>query len=195
MLKELLLSIALQLNAGPAASNYLDLESMDEYKERLGVIAEAIAIESSPDVRPKLWKWDTESLAIAVLVTWWWESRFDLRVHQGVKHPRYSQDNGFARCLGQIHVGAVTKEEWKQLAGTDILSTRLCANATVKVISRWFKRCRYRRYKKPKYGQMIGIFGGYKTGRGCRSDKTANGRAFLWDTLYRTREEYLTLKD
>lgn len=193
MLKEAILSLALQLYAGPIYGKYTELETQEQYQERLEVISEAIVIESSPEHRYHLWKWDTKSLAIAVLVTWFFESRFDLRVHQGVKHPRYSQDNGRARCLGQIHVGIVDKKTWKSLAGTDLKSTRNCAKATVKALARWSYRCKYykRDVKKLLTGHMIGIFGGYKTGRGCHQGKFAVQKARLWDDLRRRSETIL----
>lgn len=193
MLQEIILTLALQLIAGPTYGEYDHLESVSQYYDRLDTIAEAIVIETSPENRHHLWGWDQESLAFAVLSTWYYESRFDLRVHEGSKHPRYSQDNGFAKCMGQIHIGIVSKSEWYQLPGTDLESTRKCAKATIKVLSRWFYRCGYKN-KKPNRGRMMSMFGGYKTGRGCWSDKNSSKRATLWSDLYR-RKKKLTIVD
>ena len=190
MLKAAILAVALQLQAGPIWGHYEDLETIDQYKSRLETISEAIviesAIESTPNNSSRLWYWNTESLALAVLVTWYYESRFDYRIHAGLRHPRYNQDRGRARCLGQIHVGIVDRPSWIRLVGTDIQSTRRCANATIKVLSRWFYRCKYKkkRIKYPQWGYMIGIFGGYKSGRGCWSAGNARIRAHLWKTHY-----------
>jgi hypothetical protein len=138
MLKEAILSLLLGL---PATSSP---ESPEARAARLDTIAEAIADESR-----------SVNDAAAILTIWWHESHLDERVHAGTAHPRWTSDRGRARCLGQLHESSLVRD-WAQLAGTDILATRRCAAATLRVL---------RAHGRLEGTTIARVFYGYARGR------------------------------
>jgi hypothetical protein len=177
-LAEILLAIALSLPApwyktGKAPETHL------EYKERLQTIATAIAVEA---VANEDWQWDSTSLAAATFVTWYSESKFALEVHNGSGKSRHGEDQGRARCLGQLHkTGWVPKSVWKTLTGTDLEATRRCARATMKVLAMQGKRCNMR--KKPNLWAVARMEAAYAHGMSCAPTKNSTARARRWAKL------------
>lgn len=158
-LTKLLLAAALSL---PAPWTKTPVETRAEYEARVGTIAHAIALEA-PD----------KLTAATVLAIWYGESRFDLRVHAGEKHPVWTQDMGRARCLGQLHVsGLVPRTEWERLVGTTLDATRRCARATVRVLLAQRRLCRAR--GTPGLAETLAAYG---SGRHCRPGPRSIKRA------------------
>jgi hypothetical protein len=108
------------------------------------------------------------------------ESLFDVRVHAGEKHPVWTQDDGKAMCLGQIHVsGIVPESEWRTLAGTDLAATRRCARATMRLLIAHQRHCDART-KVPTPQAIARVFASYGTGGQCTPTKRSLERAGRW---------------
>src|SRR5688572_9317550 len=111
--KEVLLAVILHWQAPwyPPGQNP---EDPQDYQTRLGVVAEAVALEANEHVAGRL---DRRALAAATLTVWYGETRFAYEVH-ALGQSRFGQDLGRARCLGQLHTsGLVPEAEWQQLVG------------------------------------------------------------------------------
>lgn len=175
---EILLAIALSLptpwyKAGKAP------ETDVAYRERLQTIVQAIALEAEAN---EDWQWDSTSLAAATFVTWYSESKFALEVHNGSGKSRHGEDDGKARCLGQLHkTGWVPKSVWKTLAGTDLEATRRCARATMKVLAMQGKRCGMK--KKANLWAVARMEAAYAHGMSCAPTKNSTARARRWSKL------------
>jgi hypothetical protein len=177
-LTETLLVIALGLPA-PWYQPGTEPETRDQYQERLQTISTAIALEAEA---ADDWRWDATSLAAATLVTWYNESRFALEVHSG-SGSRYGEDDGRARCFGQIHqTGLVPKAEWESLAGTDLEATRRCAKATMRVLSVQGRRCGMQQ-GKPNMWSVARMLAAYGSGKSCAPTKDSTARARRWSKL------------
>lgn len=178
-LAEILLSIALSLPA-PWYRPGHNPETVDEYRARLDSISQAIAIEAEAT---QGWRWDATSLAAATLVTWYAESKFALEVHNGSGRSRYGEDDGRARCFGQLHkTGYVPKAEWETLTGVDLESTRRCARATMRVLTAQGNRCGMKA-NKPSMWAVARMVAGYMTGRACEPTKASKARARRWSKV------------
>jgi hypothetical protein len=177
-LAEILLAIALSLPA-PWYKPGSNPETSLEYRERLQTIATAIALEAQAN---EDWQWDPTSLAAATFVTWYSESKFALEVHNGSGLSRFGEDDGRARCLGQLHkTGWVPRSEWRQLTGTDLEATRRCARATMKVLAMQGKRCKMR--NKPSLWAVARLEAAYGHGLSCAPTKASTSRARRWAKL------------
>ena len=178
-LTEALLSVALSLPA-PWYAPGKNPETPDQYRARVETIAKAVALEADA---ADGWRWDSVSLAAATLVIWYGESRFALDVHNGSGRSRYGEDDGRARCFGQIHqTGLVPKAEWEKLAGVDLESTRRCARATMKVLSVQGRHCGMRT-GKPNMWAVARMVAAYGSGKGCAPTKASTLRARRWSKL------------
>jgi hypothetical protein len=176
-LAEILLSIALTLPA-PWYRPGHNPETPEEYRARLESISQAIVLEAEA---AEGWRWDTTSLAAATLVTWYAESRFALEVHNGSGQSRFGEDQGKARCFGQLHqTGYVPKPEWQSLTGVDLESTRRCARATMRVLTAQANRCGMKENKPNNMWAVARMWAGYMTGRACGATKAATSRARRW---------------
>ncbi len=177
ILTEILLSIVLSLPA-PWYRPGHNPETVDEYRARMEIIAQAIAIEAEAEEN---WRWDTTSLAAATLVTWYAESGFALEVHNGSGRSRFGEDQGKARCFGQLHqTGYVPKAEWRSLTGVDLDATRRCARATMRVLTAQGNRCGMKEKKPNDMWAMARMWSGYMTGNSCTPMKSATSRARRW---------------
>jgi hypothetical protein len=177
-LAEILLAIALTLPT-PWYKPGSNPETSLQYRERLGTIATAIAVEAEAN---EDWQWDPTSLAAATFVTWYSESRFALEVHNGSGKSRFGEDDGRARCLGQLHkTGWVPKSDWQQLTGTDLEATRRCARATMKVLALQGKRCKMK--QKPNMWAVARLEAAYAHGMSCAPTKNSTARARRWVKL------------
>jgi hypothetical protein len=171
-LKAALLSVALSLPSPwyPPGKNP---ETNEQYRARVGVIAEAVALEADAAAG---WKWGTRALAVATLTLMYHESRFDLPVHSG----DILGDHGRASCLGQIHVsGLVPKQEWLELTGVDVDSTRRCARATMRLLVAQYRSCGLHKQPLSMEG-MASMFAKYATGTSCRPSGSSRARALEW---------------
>jgi hypothetical protein len=180
ILAEVLLSIALTLPA-PWYRPGHNPETPEEYRARLELVSQAIAMEAEA---AEGWRWDSESLAAATLVTWFAESGFALEVHNGSRRSRYGEDQGKARCFGQLHqTGYVPKPEWESLTGVDLESTRRCARATMRVLTAQANRCGMKENKPNNMWAVTRMWAGYMTGRACGAIKAATARARRWNKV------------
>jgi hypothetical protein len=180
ILQNMLLAIALSLQS-PWYAPGKRPETVEQHQDRLKIITQAIAEEAAAT---ESWKWGTDALAAATLATWYEESRFALEVHNGQGRTRFGEDDGRARCLGQLHqTGFVPKDEWKQLAGTDLESTRRCARATMRVLSAQGARCKMP--KELNVWSVARMFAMYGTGRSCSITKNSMKRARHWGRIMR----------
>lgn len=183
MLQNAILAIALSLQPvwykpGKAP------ETPEQYRERLGTIAAAIAAEVE---RAEGWGFSKEALAAATLATWYAESRLSYEVHTGSGRTRHGEDQGRARCLGQVHRVWAPKGEWKRLAGTDLEATRRCAATTMKVLIAQSKRCRLK--QEPGVWSLARVFAAYMNGLKCEPTKASLKRARHWAKLMKQLEE------
>lgn len=140
-------------------------ETRAQYEQRLEVIAEGIAVETAGTP-----VWGHRRMAATVFMVWWHESRFAVEVHAGTRHPAWTQDDGRARCMGQLHVsGIVPPRDWARLAGTDLAATRRCAAATMRVLAAQARRC--------SGAPLAGVLGAYGRGHGCGATESSTRRA------------------
>lgn len=154
-------------------------EAPEDYRERLGVIAEAVAIEAAEEHAAKL---DTRALAAATLTLWYGETRFSYEVHV-LGTSRWKQDLGQARCLGQLHQSRlVPEEEWRATVGADLESTRRCARATMRVI---LAMSRYCSIHAATEAEMARVFAAYGSGKGCSVTTQSETRARRWARMMR----------
>jgi hypothetical protein len=152
-------------------------ETPEQYKARVDVIVEAVATEARLN---EDWALGPKALAAATMVIWYRETRLAHEVHAGTKS-RYGQDDGKARCLGQLHVsGLVPKEEWETLTGTDLMATRRCARATMRVLTAYAGLCRAKSADAPTLAR---VFGAYGSGKGCTATRQSRARAQRWAKL------------
>lgn len=178
-LAEILLSIALSLPA-PWYWPGHNPETADEYRARLESISQAIAVEAHA---AEGWRWDATSLAAATLVVWYAESRFALEVHNGSGRSRHGEDDGRARCFGQLHqTGYVPKAEWDTLTGVDLEATRRCARATMRVLTAQGNRCGMKE-NEPNMWAVARMVAGYMTGKACAPTKASTARARRWSKV------------
>lgn len=172
-LKEFLLAVILQWHPPwyPPGQNP---ETTDQFRERLSVIAEAVALEAPDNKAAAL---DSRALAAATLTLWYGETRFAYEVH-ALGTSRWGQDIGKARCLGQLHQSRlVPEDEWSQMVGADLESTRRCARATMRVI---VAMSRYCKISVANETSMALVFGAYGSGRGCMVSTRSQSRARRW---------------
>lgn len=178
-LTEIILAIVLSLPA-PWYHPGKNPETNEEYRGRLQTISEAIAIEAEATEN---WRWDAASLAAATLVVWYGESRFALEVHSGSGKSRYGEDQGRARCFGQIHqTGLVPKPEWESLTGVDLEATRRCARATMRVLTVQGRRCGMQA-NKPSMWAVARMVAAYGSGNSCAPTKDSTERARRWSKV------------
>jgi hypothetical protein len=179
-LPEILLSIALSLPAPwyPPGKNP---ETVDGYRTRMEAISQAIAVEAEA---AEGWRWDATSLAAVTLVTWYAESRFALEVHNGSGQSRFGEDQGRARCFGQLHqTGLVPKPEWQTLTGVDLEATRRCARATMRVLTSTGNRCGMKENKPNNMWTVARMLAAYMSGKGCAPTKASTARARRWSKV------------
>ena len=168
----LILAAILVLMPAPAPSWG---ESRDEFHARMELISQsidtAIQVASPPQRR---------QMAMAVVVTFWGESRFSPLIQGG----QHTGDGGRALCLGQLHQEKLSREEWLALAGLDLDSTTRCATVAAKRLkSAWW----YCHELNPQFSWPE-AFVLYGSGRTCRAEETSYKNIFIdraakWATL------------
>jgi hypothetical protein len=150
-------------------------ETNDAFLARMELIASSIAEASKGAKAPQ-----RRQMAMAIVVTFWGESRFSPLVQAG----EHRGDGGQAICLGSNHQMGLTREEWLGLAGLDLESTTRCATLTAKRLKSawWFCHELSSKYSWPE------AFVLYGSGRTCRAEETQWKNIFLdrgakWATL------------
>jgi hypothetical protein len=123
-------------------------------------------------------------MAMAVVVTFWGESRFSPLIQAG----EHRGDGGRALCLGQLHQGSLTPEEWQRLAGLDLESTTRCATVTAQRLKGAWWYC-HDLNPKHSWPEAFVLYG---SGRTCRAEETPwkgifVDRAEKWATLVTTK--------
>lgn len=153
----------------PAPSPKWD-EPQDAFLARMELIAQSIA-EASKVAKPP----QRRQMAMAIVVTFWGESRFSPLVQAG----DHRGDGGAAICLGSNHQGSLTEAAWLSLAGLDLESTTRCATVTAgRLKSAWW----YCHGLDPKHSWPA-AFVLYGSGRTCRAEETQ------WKSIFVDRGE------
>lgn len=115
-----------------------DREEPSALAERYRTIARAV--EQVGEVKGPF---PVTRLKLAVLVTWYGESRFGKDVHEG-KLSRWGSDTGKAACFGQLHQNRLLDAEaWEAMKGTSLEATTNCAIETAKALQRMARMCAY----------------------------------------------------
>ena len=134
-------------------------ESDLAFRARMELIAQSVAEASKVAKEPQ-----RRQLAMAIVVTFWGESRFSPLVQSG----EHRGDGGQALCLGGLHPINLSREEWLGLAGLDLESTTRCATVTAQRLkSAWW----YCHGLNPSHSWPE-AFSLYGTGRTCRAEET-----------------------
>jgi hypothetical protein len=149
-MKEWILALLMALPA-----HRLDREPGEVREERMRVVAEAIeaAVIEAEHPEPK-------ELALLLVTTAFFESGLALHVHEGRCNVRAGEcDHGRAKGLWQLHQSPmVPREDWRQLEGTDLESTRVGALYAARILAHYWGKCKTR----------AGALSGYATGKTCR---------------------------
>ena len=154
-------------------------ESQTEFRARMELIAQAVA-EASKVAKPT----QRRQIVMAMVVTFWGEGRFSPFVQAG----QHRGDGGKAICLGGLHQGNLTQEEWLGLAGRDLESTTRCATVTAQRLKNAWRYC-HEISPKHSWPEAFVLYG---SGRTCRAEETQwknifVDRASKWATLTATR--------
>jgi hypothetical protein len=145
-------------------------ESPAEFRDRMALIAQSI--DTGVKVTGTRQR---RQVAMAVVVTFWGESRFSPLIQAG----EHKGDGGKAMCLGQLHQGSLTHEEWLGLAGLDLGSTTRCATVTAKRLKSAWWYC----HGLDPQSSWLEAFVDYGSGRTCRAEETS------WKNLFVDRAE------
>lgn len=148
-------------------------ETQAEFLTRMGLIAQSIS-EASKGVKEPY----RRQMAMAIVVTFWGESRFSPLVQSGA----HRGDSGRAICLGGNHQEGLSRDEWLGLAGLDLESTTRCAAVTARRLkSAWW----YCHGLDPKHSWPE-AFVLYGSGWTCRAEETR------WKNIFINRGEKWT---
>lgn len=168
-------------------------ETSLQVRTRLETIASSLAAAAKDQADGS--GWTSTELAAAALVLWNEESRFDARVHAGLPHPVWTQDQGRARCLGQLHQSAlVPPDEWARLAGTDEDATLQCGRATIRVLTAQGRRCGVYLGVRADRNRIAQVYAAYGSGGKCRPDDRAWQRADRWLKVMASRPDRSPVK-
>jgi hypothetical protein len=110
-------------------------------------------------------------MAMAIVVTFWGESRFSPLVQSG----EHRGDGGKAICLGGNHQESLSEAEWLGLAGLDLESTTRCATLTAQRLKSAWWYC-YGLDPKFSWPHAMVLYGSGKT---CRAEETHWKNIFL----------------
>jgi len=153
-------------------------ESQPEFRTRMELVAQAIGEASKVAKVPQ-----RHQLAMALVVTFWGEGRFSPLVQAG----EHRGDSGAAICLGGLHQGNLTHEEWLALGGLDLASTTRCATVAAERLKHAWWYC-YGLDKKGSWAEALVLYG---SGRTCHAEETHWKNIFVdraekWATLTAT---------
>lgn len=145
-------------------------ETQVEFLARMGLIARSIDEASKVAKAPH-----RRQMAMAIVVTFWGESRFSPLVQAG----EHRGDGGRAICLGGNHQDSLSHEEWLGLAGLDAESTTRCATVTAKRLKSAWWYC-HGRNPDHSWPEALVLYG---TGRTCHADESR------WKNIFVDRGE------
>jgi hypothetical protein len=168
-------------------------ESDVQYRDRIAVIVRAVAEATAVPrkdgtyaVVPPTWRWHRTTLAAAVLTHFYEESRFALEVHAGEEHPVWTQDDGRARCLGQLHAGFVPSHNWQELAGLDLDATKRCVLWTARALTRMALYCSPKKVRRVE-DILLPMFSGM-SGNGCGVTVSGRRKVAMFSKVWREME-------
>jgi hypothetical protein len=145
-------------------------ETVLEFHARMELIAQAVSVASQVAKPPH-----RRQLAMALVVTFWGESRFSPLVQSG----EHKGDGGHAICLGGNHQESLSEADWRGLAGLDLESTTRCATVSaMRLKSAWW----YCHDLDPKHSWPE-AFSLYGSGKTCRAEETR------WPGIFKDRGE------
>ena len=163
-------------------------ETLEQYKERLAGMTKAVAVSMKPYANGQ--GWTTTELGLMVLEVWNAETLFDQRIHAGLDHPKWTQDSGRARCMGQIHVSVlVPQEQWEKTVGTDEGATQLCADATARVVVAQARNCGVWAGQRADRNKVAKVFAAYASGGACVPTERDYARADKWNSFIARRPD------
>lgn len=154
-------------------------ESNETFRTRMTLVAQAISEASKVAKTPQ-----RHQMAMAIVVTFWGESRFSPLVQSG----DHRGDGGLAICLGGNHPGNLSQEAWLGLAGLDLESTTRCATVTAERLKSAWWFC-HGLDPKHSWPQAFVLYG---SGRTCLAEETPWKNIFIdrgekWAALTATR--------
>jgi hypothetical protein len=168
-------------------------ETPEAYRERMGTVSASLATTATTYADGR--GWTATELAAAMLVLWHEETLFDQRIHAGLPHPKWTQDDGKATCNGQIHRSMlVPPEVWSTLSGTDEPATTRCARATAIVMVAQARQCGAWLGQRASRGAVARTMMGYGSGGTCAPDDRAWARADKWLSLMKNRPDRSPVK-
>jgi hypothetical protein len=168
-------------------------ETRAEYKMRLQGMTTALAHATEPYANGQAWT--ATEFSLAMLELWHAETLFDERVQAGVKHPKWTQDNGKAHCFGQIHVSQlVPEEEWNKMVGTADEAIELCAAATARIWVAQARQCGVWSGQRADRAKVAKVFAAYATGGNCRPSERDWARADKWNAAIALRPDRSPVK-
>ena len=164
-------------------------ETREEYVERAGQTATALAEEATPFANGS--GWTSTELAAAGAVIWYSETLLDKRIQAGEQHPVWNQDHGLARCGMQLHSsGLVPQEVWEKLVGHGSDSTHLCAQYGLRVIVAQAKQCGVFLGVRADRTRVAKTFASYASGGKCVPTDRDWQRADLWLKMMAKRPDH-----
>jgi hypothetical protein len=168
-------------------------ETRDQLQSRLTVATNSLAVAARDQSDGS--GWSMTELAAWGLVLWNEEARFDMRVHAGLPHPRWTQDDGLARCMGQLHTSRlIPPEMWARLAGTSEEATTQCARATLLVARAQGRRCGTYIGVRASRDRVAAVFAAYGSGGNCKPNDRAWTRADRWLKVMASRPDKSPVK-
>jgi hypothetical protein len=141
-------------------------ETVPEFRARMQLIAQSVAEASKVAKAPQ-----RQQMAMAIVVTFWGESRFSPLVQSG----EHRGDGGHAICLGGHHQESLSEAEWLGLAGLDLESTTRCATLTAQRLKSAWWYC-YGLDPKFSWPHAMVLYGSGKT---CRAEETRWKNIFI----------------
>lgn len=164
-------------------------ETPEDYQARLKGMVKALAISTEPYADAQ--GWTRTELSLAELELWNAETLFDQRVHAGLEHPKWTQDNGKAHCFGQIHVSQlVPQEEWEKTVGTSDGATQACADATARIWVAQARQCGVWSGQRADRNKVAKVFAAYATGGNCTPQERDWARADKWVAAIALRPDH-----
>jgi hypothetical protein len=164
-------------------------ETPEDYQARLKGMARALANSTEPYADAQ--GWTRTELSLAELELWNAETLFDQRVHAGLEHPKWTQDNGKAHCFGQIHISQlVPQEEWEKTVGTSDGATQACANATARIWVAQARQCGVWSGQRADRNKVAKVFAAYATGGNCTPQERDWARADKWIAAIALRPDH-----
>jgi len=154
-------------------------ETREEYINRAGEIATALAEEATPYANGT--GWTSTELAAAGAVIWYSETLLDKRIQIGESHPVWTQDGGLAKCGFQLHVsGLVPQDVWERLAGPGADAVHLCAQYGLRVVVAQARQCGVFAGLRGTRDRIAKTFASFASGGKCVPGDRDWQRADLW---------------